>query len=276
AKCPVLVAGRGVLAAGCADLVRGLAERTGAALATTLPAKGLFDGHAQDLGLAGKFAHPAAERVLAAADLLVGLGATVTGARVVRVVDEAVAGPGETVLGNPAEVLARLRGPAARKTPWFEPVGPAADCWLEDLAGYAPPIPAGTVDPRVALAAIDRLIPAGAVVVVGGGRWSAFACALITRPRAGRFVATGGPAGRAFATAAGVALASPGRKVVVFDGEHEGAAELAADVDLTLFLMKEGGTSAAVTAEAALRPGFAVAEVCVAPSVLPRHLRPAP
>ncbi|GAA0522418.1 acetolactate synthase [Paractinoplanes deccanensis] len=300
---PVLVAGRGVLAAGCADLVRELAEHTGAALATTLPAKGLFDGHTLDLGLAGGLAHPAADRVLRAADVVLGFGATLgrlgrqcAAARVVRVVDqdsaggETAGGEFETLIGNAAEVLTRLRGTATRRPPWFEPVGPASDCWRADLRDFAPPIAAGTVDPRLALAGIGPLIPPDAVVVVGGGRGADFACALVARPRDGRFLA----AGRlGLPTAVGTALASPRRKVVVFEGDgdfashaHELGTARRAGADLTVFVLNDGastvagagarivdGESAGPVAREALRPGIAVVEVRTDPSVVHRRLR---
>ncbi|MEU8820877.1 thiamine pyrophosphate-binding protein [Actinoplanes sp. NPDC048796] len=259
AKRPVLLAGRGLQATDSAYLVRVLAERTGAALATTLGAKGLFDGHAQDLGLAGDLAHPAAERVLRAADLVLAFGT-------------ARSATGD---GDAAEILALLGDAATRRPPWFTPVGSAAECWREDLRDHAPPIPAGTVDPRRALATIDELIPADAVVVVGGGRCEAFACALIARPREGRFIAA---ESRALPLAIGAALASPGRKVVVFDGDLTPAGELTG-LDLTLFLLNPGGAGVgsaddvAGVARAALRTGPAIVEIRTAPEVVPRHRR---
>ncbi|XVU21469.1 thiamine pyrophosphate-binding protein [Actinoplanes sp. CA-054009] len=265
AQRPVLLAGRGVQATDSAYLVRDLAERTGAALATTLAAKGLFDGHAQDLGLAGDLAHPAAERVLRAADLVLAFGTS------------RAAPPAVRATGAAAEIL--LRGAVSRRAPWFAPVGPAADCWREDLRDFAPPIPAGTVDPRRALAAIDALIPADAAVVVGGGRCSPFACTLIARPRLGRFFAAEGPeaAGRALSWAIGAAFASPRRKVVVFGGEAMPAGDVAG-LDLTVFLLKDGGPSGdgpvidddrsvAEVARAALGRGPAIVEVRTAPAV---------
>ncbi|MFF5083520.1 thiamine pyrophosphate-binding protein [Actinoplanes sp. NPDC000266] len=262
---PVLLAGRGVQATGSADLVRDLAERTGAALATTLAAKGLFDGHVQDLGLAGDLAHPAAERVLRAADLVLAFGRTRPAPKAPRtvLVDD---GDGDT-----AEILGLLCGAVSRRAPWFAPVGSAAECWREDLLDHSPPIPAGTVDPRRALATIDALIPADAVVVIGGGRCEAFACALIARPRDGRFLAA---ESRALPLAIGAALASPARKVVVFDGDGTHPAGMAG-LDLTLFLLKEGAGSDEVAglARAALRPGPAVVEIRTAPGVTPRHRR---
>jgi acetolactate synthase-1/2/3 large subunit len=286
---PVLVAGRCVLNA---DLMRALAEHTGAALATTPAGKGLFDGHPQDLGLAGELAHPAAERVLRRADLMLCFGTGRPGRRtgkahVVCVGEEESGGwaegdgGAESLIGNPAEVLSRLPGAVTARAPWFAPVGAAAECWLEDLRDHAPPIPAGTVDPRRVLAEIDRLIPVDAVVVVGDG----FPCALVSRPGQGRWMKT--HEGLVLPTAIGVARGAPHRKVVAFESEQFEAGDLG-PVDLTLFVLNDGpqGLAACTSTidaipygpivDQALRPGAAVVDVRTASSVIGRHLRASP
>ncbi|MGN9836664.1 thiamine pyrophosphate-binding protein [Nonomuraea sp. H19] len=114
---PVLIAGRGAMDGVSPNLMRTLADHFGAGLATTLPAKGLFDGHRLDLGIAGGLAHPAAERVLRRADLVVAIGATMgrsttqsmrlfADAHVVKVVnDSSSTGKVETLRGNAAGTL---------------------------------------------------------------------------------------------------------------------------------------------------------------------------
>ena len=52
-----------------------LADRVGALLATSLQGKGYFAGHAYDVGIAGAFASAPAERLLAEADFVLGVGA---------------------------------------------------------------------------------------------------------------------------------------------------------------------------------------------------------
>lgn len=71
---PVILAGAG--ARECLPLLVEIAERTGAALATTLKVKGAFDGHPQDLGVAGGFGPLAGQRVLDCADLALVVGAS--------------------------------------------------------------------------------------------------------------------------------------------------------------------------------------------------------
>ncbi|MEV7038410.1 thiamine pyrophosphate-binding protein [Amycolatopsis sp. NPDC051061] len=262
AERPVMIAGRGAL--GCGDLVRALADELGTGLATTLPAKGLFDGHALDLGIAGGLAHPAAERVLRSADLVVAVGASMgrsttqsgrlfAGARVVKLVDDPREGKMTETLragakGTLTQLLALVRARNGARAPWFVPVGRATDCWREDLRDYAPPITPGVVDPRHAVAEIDAHIPGDAQVVVSNGHCSGFASAFLTAPRHGRFFAAQGfgSIGQALTTAVGVALGAPGRKTVVFEGDaafmmHAQDLDTAAraGADLTVFVLND-------------------------------------
>lgn len=264
AERPVLIAGRGAMDDTSPALMTALADRFGAALATTLPAKGLFDGHPHDLGIAGGLAHPAAERVLRSADLVVAVGASMgrsttqstrlfEAAHVVKVVDDlAATGKAETVRGDAAgtlrHALSLTRETPETRPPWFTPVGPSAACWLEDLRDFRPAVPDGAVDPRSALVAIDRHIPDDATVVISNGHCSGFAAAFLTAPPRGRFLAAQGfgSIGQALTTAVGAALGAPERKTVVFEGDaafmmHVQELDTAAraGADLTVFVLDD-------------------------------------
>ena len=76
AKRPVLIAGRGAIQPGARPLIERLGEVTGALLASTLIAKGYFDGHEWDIGIAGSFSSAPAEALLAEADFVLGIGAS--------------------------------------------------------------------------------------------------------------------------------------------------------------------------------------------------------
>jgi thiamine pyrophosphate-dependent acetolactate synthase large subunit-like protein len=56
--------------------VEELAERTGALLATTLPARGMFDHNPFSIGIAGGYAREIAREIGAQADLVVVIGAS--------------------------------------------------------------------------------------------------------------------------------------------------------------------------------------------------------
>lgn len=264
---PVLVAGRGAMGGTTAGLATEIADHFGAALATTLPAKGLFDAHPLNLGICGGLSHPAAERILRKADLVVAIGASMgrsttqssrlfqearilrlsrdRGARQVRSGLMPVFGDAERTL---TRVARNMGGLSPARQPWFTPVGSSAQCWTEDLAAYSPTIPPGTVDPRSALAQISEAIPDDAIVVISNGHCSGFAATFITAPSAGRFFAAQGfgSIGQAFTTAVGVALGAPGRKVVVFEGDaafmmHAAEVDTAAraSADIALFILND-------------------------------------
>ena len=74
ARRPVLLAGAGVTT-DARPLIDKIADRVGAALVTTLPAKGYLDG-AWSVGLCGSLSTVGGEAVLAAADLVVLIGAS--------------------------------------------------------------------------------------------------------------------------------------------------------------------------------------------------------
>ncbi|MEU6148087.1 thiamine pyrophosphate-binding protein [Streptomyces sp. NPDC047081] len=266
AERPVLIAGRGTLTGDTATLMTRLAERHGAALATTVPAKGMFDQHPYNLGISGGLSHRRAEEVLRAADLVVAVGSSLDrgttssmrlfrDATVVQVVDEEAGGPVHPnvrrLFGDAERVLSgclAAPGPVPVAGHWFEPVPPPAKCWEEDLTDFDPPIEAGTVDPRRALAVISEALPGDAVVVVGNGHCSGFATTFVQVPAVGRFFAAHGfgSIGQALPSAVGAALGSPGHKVVVFEGDaafmmHLQEVETAARVgaDVTAFVLND-------------------------------------
>ena len=76
ARRPVFVAGRG--ARGARAELTALAERSGALLATSAVAKGLFAGEDFDLGISGGFSSPATAELIGAADLVVAWGCALT------------------------------------------------------------------------------------------------------------------------------------------------------------------------------------------------------
>ncbi|MEX5298042.1 thiamine pyrophosphate-binding protein [Kocuria sp. CPCC 205292] len=76
ARRPVFVAGRG--ARGARAELTALAERSGALLATSAVAKGLFTGEEFDLGISGGFSSPVSAELIGAADLVVAWGCALT------------------------------------------------------------------------------------------------------------------------------------------------------------------------------------------------------
>ncbi|WP_134324919.1 thiamine pyrophosphate-binding protein [Cumulibacter soli] len=74
AERPVFIAGRGARSDSARAALELLAERSGALLATSAVAKGLFRGNRWSLDVSGGFASPLAAELIAGADLIVGWG----------------------------------------------------------------------------------------------------------------------------------------------------------------------------------------------------------
>ena len=75
AERPAIIAGRGAVLAGAGPALRRLGELTGAVLATSAVANGLFAGDPYAVGIAGGFSSPVAARLLGEADVVVAFGA---------------------------------------------------------------------------------------------------------------------------------------------------------------------------------------------------------
>lgn len=72
---PIIIAGLGVVYSGAKHDCVALAEQSGALLATTLPAKGLFHDQPFCLGVAGGYSSDKAKAIFTNSDLVIGIGA---------------------------------------------------------------------------------------------------------------------------------------------------------------------------------------------------------
>lgn len=100
AQRPLIIAGNGVLAAGCGEALQRLAEDTGIAVATSYNAKGVI-AETSDVavGMMGNWGHRCANRAVADADLVIMLGASM-GPDYTRFRDPAMIRPGEQKLAQ--------------------------------------------------------------------------------------------------------------------------------------------------------------------------------
>src|SRR5262249_10126814 len=78
AQHPIIVAGRGAVRSGARAAIEALAQASGALLATTLPARGMFDDDPFSIGVAGGVFFQSAPGVFCARGLLVPIGTNVT------------------------------------------------------------------------------------------------------------------------------------------------------------------------------------------------------
>src|SRR4051812_21996619 len=189
ARRPVFVVGAGAVQSGARKAIDALADRLGAALATTLRGKGYVDGR-WSVGIFGTFATATAEPILAAADTVVFIGTSVTsdvapaiatGARTIVINTDPLASvngrrPDVLVLADARlalEAIDRLMGEAEYSARGYRAGELAAlferDAVAGDLALTEFSIAPGTVDPRRAIVELDRYLPGDCTVVTGTG-----------------------------------------------------------------------------------------------------------
>ena len=240
AERPVILAGRGAVWADAKEQLEALAERTGALLCTTLLAKGLFDGDPYNLGVAGTFGTELSTQILADADCVVAFGANLHSwttnlgklypkASVIQV-DVRPTEIGDftpvdhVVIGDAAVTAAALRDAVSARTPGTgfrtREIREALAGW-EVTDGIADQSPSGRVDPRLALIALNAILPRERLVFSDAGHFWSYPGAYLDVPEPDSFVlaANFGSIGLGLATAIGGALARPDRLPVLVAGD---------------------------------------------------------
>jgi thiamine pyrophosphate-dependent acetolactate synthase large subunit-like protein len=240
ARRPAIIAGRGAALAGAGPALRELGERTGAVLATSAVANGLFHGDPFAVGISGGFSSPVAVRLLAESDVVLAVGAALNQwttrhgtllhpeAQVVQVDLEPEAigihRPVELgVVGDAAATAAALLeavapGPGSRRTPELA-AEIAAGRWRDqpyDEAGGD-----ALLDPRTLSIALDDLLPAERTVVVDSGHFMGWPSMYLRVPDAAGFVFPQAfqCVGLGLGNAIGAAVARPDRLTVAALGD---------------------------------------------------------
>jgi thiamine pyrophosphate-dependent acetolactate synthase large subunit-like protein len=239
AACPVIVAGRGVLEANAEALIEELADRVGALLATTLPARGLFDHHPFSLGISGGYSRELTREVAASADFVLTFGAslsfyTVDGGRLypkaeIAQVDLDPRGYNQGLragdihlrgdVGAAAKALldalgSRNSNASVRTNSLAERLGGRQ----EDATPFD--IEPGLVDPRDVVAALDEVIPKDFATVEGSGHNSFFPTVMRGRnPRRHIAYKEFGAIGNAISFAIGAAAVHGDGRTLLIEGD---------------------------------------------------------
>ena len=191
---PAIIAGRGAVLAGAGAAIEALADRTGALVATSAMAHGLFAGSRYALGISGGFASPLAAELLADSDVVLAFGATLNhwttqhrallGPEVTLIqadIDAAAIGAHQpadvAIVGDAAdaaqallaELEARDHRAIGRRTPEIAEAI-ATRRWRDEPYDDAPA--AGTIDPRTLAIALEDLLPADRAVAVDSGAFT--------------------------------------------------------------------------------------------------------
>lgn len=250
AERPLLLAGRGVLLAEAVGPFMELGDRLGAMFMTSVMAANVVDSP-WNLGIAGGFAREHRLDLARQADVVLVAGASLNSfqhrygtlfgpdARVIRIDNEP---PGEHphvdkyIRADLAPFLEALTGriPVVEEAQtWrhaatevsgeaFRSLGPC-----EDPAEFGPD---GRLNPRAAIASLERILPAERSVVMDGGHFMGWAPMYLTVPDPQAMVLVGTAfqsIGLGFGSAPGVSIARPDRTTVFITGDGGGLMGLA-------------------------------------------------
>ncbi len=242
AERPALIGGRGAVLSGAGPALQRLGELTGAILATSAVANGLFAGDPFAVGISGGFATPVGQRLLSEADVIVAFGASlnvwttrhgalVDHATLIQVdCDEAAIGAHRPVdlglVGDAREtaeaLIAELSGQRTQDvTEARRSIALAAEIargnWRDQP--YEPS--RDWLDPRDLSIALDDLLPAERTVVVDSGAFMGYPSMYLRVPDAQGFVFPQAfqCVGLALGNAIGAALARPDRLTVAAVGD---------------------------------------------------------
>lgn len=236
ARRPIILAGGG--AAGARDRLIRLADRLEAPLATTLKAKGLFNGHPYNLDIVGTLSTPATYDAIAKSDCIVCFGASLhhfttdkgklmKGKRVVQVNES----PLEAAKNfHPDVALIADAGLTADNiVHWLDeaeipPSGFTRELDMEALTLHPPGrtgAKAGTVNYVQALRKLEEALPRDRILTTDGGRFMTEVWCRISAPDPHSFIVTAnfGSIGLGLQEAIGAALADRTRPVVLFTGD---------------------------------------------------------
>ncbi len=243
AERPVIVAGRGAVLAQAREELELLGQITGALLATSAPANGLFAGLPFALGISGGFASPFAAELLPQADVILIVGASFNqwtsrhgmlvgpDAKLVQIDTEARAigrnRPADLAVIGDARASARrladeLQARGHSRTGFRTPDRAAEIArrgWADDPFDDAST--SEWIDPRTLSIELERLLPADKAVAVDSGHFLGYPAMYMSVPDARAWVFPNGfqAVGLGLGNAIGAAVARPDRLTVAAIGD---------------------------------------------------------
>ncbi|MFC7405749.1 thiamine pyrophosphate-binding protein [Georgenia alba] len=233
AKQVVILAGRGAAHPEATALLARLAELTGAYLATSVKAIGIFNDSPANLGIFGGFTHAAGKQAIDEANCVLAFGASLnhlqtrsstylTGKVVVQVdADElalnkhdrvAVPVHGDTIVV--ARTLVSRLEACPLEPARSLPTAPAAEPW-DDVSAT------DQLDPRAVASTLDRLLPAERTVVVDSGHFTSWPITHMRHrgPDTMLWTADFGAVGSGIGPSLGAAVGRPDRTTVLVVGD---------------------------------------------------------
>ena len=249
AERPVFVAGRGARGPGAGPVLEELAAATGALLATSAVARGLFNRSEWSLDVSGGFSSPLAAELIGNADLIVGWGCALNmwtmrhgrligdRARVIQVDDDpnaigAQRPVAEGVVGDVRATAEAALGQVDRPRSGYRSDGLreqiAAEVNWRDVP-YRDDSTGDEIDPRTLSIALDDILPKERIVSVDSGNFMGWPSMYLSVPDEYGFCFTQAfqSIGLGLGTAVGAALAQPDRLPVAAIGDGGGLMSIA-------------------------------------------------
>ncbi len=237
AERPIILAGLGARGAEVREAIERVADRTGALLATSLQAKGLFAGHPYDIGIAGAFASRPSEELFAESDFILGIGAEIgyytseggllfPHAEVARIdirpapTSIGVA-PGSYVQGDALLTMKALDARLEEKGVQREGFRTAGVQELLNQPATPGSKPDDGIDPRLMMSELSQVLPSDVVITCGCGHfWGFVAMYLAISPRASIYFSYQfGAIGQTLPLGLGIRAAQPNRPHILIDGD---------------------------------------------------------
>ena len=264
AKRPVFVAGRG--GRDARDEILALARHSGALVATSAVAKGLFNEDEFNLGISGGFSSPLAAELITDADMIIGFGCALNmwtmrhghlignDTKVVQIdLEEQSLGANRPIdlglVGDSAQcaadVLEALIATNVAECEGYRSTAIAARIKASidwNQVDYADLSTEVLIDPRTLTKRLDELLPAERIVSVDSGNFMGYPSQFLSVPDEFGFCFTQAfqSIGLGLYTAIGAGLAQPGRMPVLGTGDggfHMAIAELDTAVRLKMPLV---------------------------------------
>ncbi len=243
AQRPLILAGRGAVIADAREPLERLGDALGALLATSANGNGIFAGNAWSLGISGGFASPGAAELIAEADVIVCVGASLNmwtsrhgrlvgpTATVIHIDDDADAIGAHhradvAVIGDAAEAARALLAELERRehvaSGWRNDDTAAqmrAGAWR--AAPYADASTTTQIDPRTLSLAMAERLPAERTLAIDSGHFMGYPAMYLDVPDAAGFVFTQAyqSIGLGLGSAIGAAVARPDRLTVAALGD---------------------------------------------------------
>ncbi len=236
AERPIILAGLGAVTAGAHAACIALAEKTGALLATTLPAKGFFCHEDFSLGLAGGFATEKAKAIYAQSDLVIAIGARLAyhafnggkltpNATVIHVDID----PQTHVQGRKAADLL-VKADAKTGVEALTAISQAKTGWRTEeikirtaealLIPDDRDTPDGLLHPMAVIKALSEIIPPDSHLINTSGHSAYYSAHLNQHPQSHfTVIREFGAIGNGTSFALGIAAAYPDRPVILIDGD---------------------------------------------------------